>query len=215
MMTIATAELLLCGPQVRFPSRKILDELRQTLLDHKKFCEYLIATLKGLPYILQELTAFDNTLKRVPSLASNDFLLQWLECGNLSQPVDTLPNISSSPFTIILQIALFLQHLDKSDAGPDYSLAIQSLQQYGVQGFCTGFLTAAAIGFSGNEERLAEFVATSLRLATCIGAYVDHNASSSRVGALSVRWRQGQFSRSQVENILTGFTHVRILWLHV
>jgi hypothetical protein len=116
--------------------------------------------------------------------------------------------MASSPFTVVLQIALFLQHLAKSNAGTDYRSTIQTLQQYGVQGFCTGFLTASAIGFSGNEEQLAEFTAVSLRLAMCVGAYVDNNASSNPVCALSVRWRQGQFSRSQVEDLLTEYTYV-------
>jgi hypothetical protein len=209
MMTITTTELFLCGPQARLPSLQELDQLRQTLIDQKKFCASLTATLKNLPNVLQKLTAFDNTLKPVPSVASIDFLLQWLESGTLSLPVDTLPNVASSPFIILLQIALFLQHLAKTNGGPDYRPIIQSLQQYGVQGFCTGFLTAAAIGFSGNEEQLAEFAAVSLRLVMCIGAYADNNASSNPVCALSVRWRQGQFQRSQVEDLLIGYTHVR------
>jgi hypothetical protein len=211
MMTVTTTGLFLCGPQARFPSGDEIEQLRQTLLDQKDFCHSLIATLKGLPDILQKLAALDGTLKRFPLVASIDFLLQWLESGTLSLPVNTLPNISSFPFTILLQTALFLRHLARTNTGPDYRPTIQSLQKYGVQGFCTGFLTAAAIGFSRNEEQLAEFIAMSLRLAACIGAYVDHNASSSPVCALSIRWREGQFSRSQVEDFLTGYKHVRVL----
>lgn len=209
-MTVTTTELFLCGPQARFPPREELDQLRQTLLNEKKLYESLNTTLKDLPTIIQRLTAFDGTLKQVSSATSIEFLLQWLDTGTLSLPVDTLPNVASLPFTILLQIALFLQHVAGSKSGPDYRPTIQSLQQYGVQGFCAGFLTAAAIGFSGNEEQLAEFTAVSLRLATCVGAYVDHNASSSPICALSVRWRQGQFSISEVEDLLTGYTQVRI-----
>ena len=139
--------------------------------------------------------------------------MQWLDSGRLSLPVETLLNVASLPFVVLLQIALFLQHLAKINPGADYSQTIQSLQQCGVQGFCTGFLTAAAIDFSENEEQLAQYTATSLRLAMVIGAYVDQNAlytePSSSACTLSVRWRQGKFSKSQVENILTGYTHVR------
>lgn len=206
-------ELFLCGPQARLPSPKDLGQLRQILLGQKTFYASLTPTLKDLPNLLRQLTTFDVKLKRAPSAASIDFLLQWLDSGHVSLPLDDLPNIVSLPFAVLLEIALFLQHLAKNNTGPDYSQTIQSLQQYGVQGFCTGFLTAAAIDFSGNEEQLADYTATSLRLAMCIGAYIDQNAiyaePSSPVCALSVRWKEGQFSESQVEDLLAGYPHVR------
>lgn len=212
-MTILSTELFLCGPQARLPSPQELGQLRQILLGQKVFCESLTATLKDLPNLLRQLAAFDSTLKWIPAAASIDFLLQWLDSGLLSISVDALLNVTSLPFAVLLQVALFLQHLAKNNAGPNYSQTIKSLQRYGVQGFCTGFLTAAAIDFSGNEEQLAEYAATSLRLAMCIGAYIDHNAlyakPSSPVCALSVRWREGQFSKSQVEDLLAGYKHVR------
>ncbi|KAI9742965.1 MAG: hypothetical protein M1818_003260 [Claussenomyces sp. TS43310] len=213
-MTIVAPELFLCGPQARLPSPQELGQLRQILLAQKTFCESITATLEDLPNLLRQLTAFDSTLRPVSTAAPIDFLLQWLDSGRLSLPVDTLLNVFSLPFAVLLQIALFLQHLAKTNVGSDYSQTIQSLQQYGVQGFCTGFLTAAAINFSGNEEQLAEHTATSLRLAMCIGAYIDQNAlcaePSSPVCALSVRWREGQFSKPQVEDLLAGYKHAYI-----
>ncbi|KAH8690675.1 putative polyketide synthase [Talaromyces proteolyticus] len=207
-------ELFLCGPQARLPPPQELSELRQILLNQKTFSESLTATLKALPDLLQQLTTFDSTLKQVPAAASIDFLLQWLDSGLLSQPLDSLLNVASLPFAVLLQIALFFKHLTKHNIGPDYSQTIQSLQEYGVQGFCTGFLTAAAISFSENEEQLAAFTAISVRLATCIGLYIDQNAlyaePSSPVCAVSIRWKEGQFSKSQVEKLLTGYTNAYI-----
>lgn len=212
-MTISTTDLFLCGPQARLPPLQELDQLRQVLLGHKSLCQSLAATLKDLPNLLRELIASDNTLERVPAAASIDSLSQWLDAGLLPLPVDALLNVASLPFAVLLQIALFLQHLDKTNAGPDFSQTVRSLQQYGIQGFCTGFLTAAAIAFSRNEEQLAKHAATSLRLAMCVGAYIDRNAlyaePSSPICALSVRWRQGQFSKAQVEDLLSGYEHVR------
>jgi Starter unit:ACP transacylase in aflatoxin biosynthesis len=209
-------ELLLCGPQARLPSARELSRQRQVLLRHRSFCQSLTATLKDLPRLLAQLAVFDTTLKRAPvtASASLDFLLQWLDIGHISLPVDTLPNVAALPFTVLLQTALFLQHLtrDSSAEEPSYRQTIKSLSKYGVQGFCTGFLTAAVINFSRNEEQLAEYAAISLRLAMCIGAYIDHNAlnaeDSSRVCSLSVRWREGQFSKSQVEDLLSGYERV-------
>ena len=206
-------ELFLCGPQASLPSPKDLGQLRQILLGQKSLYASLTLTLNDLPNLLRQLTTFDVNLKRAPSAASIDCLLQWLDSGHLSLPVDDLPNIASLPFAVILQVALFLQHLAQNNTGSDYGQTVQALQQYGVQGFCTGFLTAAAIDFSRNEEQLAEYTATSLRLAMCIGVYIDQNALYAEppnpVCALSVRWKEGQFSKRQVEDLLAGYAHVR------
>ncbi|CAD6445408.1 396a7191-6a6b-451c-91a5-509a146bbc9c [Sclerotinia trifoliorum] len=104
--------------------------------------------------------------------------------------------------------------MDNTDSRSDYNHTLRSLQKYGVQGFCTGFLTAAAIDLSENEEQLAVNTATSLRLAMCIGAYIDQNVISvdslSPVSTLPVRWKQGQFSKAQVKKILRGYSHAYI-----
>lgn len=206
-------ELFLCGPQAVLPSPQELSELRRILLDHENFCKSLTSTLKDLKSLYGQLIAFDSTLKGVPEAPSIDFLLQWLESGTLSVPANNLPNAGCLPFAVLLQIALFLRHLTESNIGSDYRQKIQSLQQYGVQGFCTGFLTAAAIAFSENEEQLVKNTATSLRLAMCIGAYIDdnvlYNETLSSPCALSVRWNEAQFSKSQVEDLLADYEHVR------
>jgi hypothetical protein len=208
---MSMTQLLLCGPQSCLPSEQ--SALRQLLLRRTSLCTALSSGARALPSLLRLLAAFDASLHRV-SASSVDFLLQWIEHGTLSLPVDTLPNVVALPFAVLLQVALFLQHLDKDDALEDYSQTIQSLQQYGVQGFCTGFLTASAIGFSENEEQLAEYTVTSLRLAVCIGAYIDQNAlyaePANSACTLSVRWREGEFSRSQVEGLLASYPHVRV-----
>lgn len=204
-------QLLLCGPQARLPSEHH-SELRQCLLRRTSLCAALSSAARAVPALLRLLAAFDASLLRVP-VASVDFLLQWVEHGSFSQPVDTLPNVVALPFAVLLQISLFLQHLDTDDDS-NYSRTVQSLQQYGVQGFCTGFLTATAIAFSENEEQLAEYTVTSLRLAVCIGAYIDQNAPYAEPAnpacTLSVRWPEGEFSTSQVEGLLAGYPHVRV-----
>ncbi|EED12110.1 polyketide synthase, putative [Talaromyces stipitatus ATCC 10500] len=213
-MTTMATELFLCGPQAALPSPQELSQLRRILLDQENFRESLTSILEDLPNLYEQLTAFDSTTKAVPAASSIEFPLQWLESGTLCVPVDDLLNVGCLPFAVLLQIALFLRHLTENKIGPDFRQKIQSLQQYGVQSFCTGFLTAAAIAFSGNEEQLVKNTATSLRLAMCIGAYIDQNAlnddNSSLPCALSVRWKEGQFSKSQVEGLLAHYAHAYI-----
>ncbi|TVY71493.1 Methylphloroacetophenone synthase, partial [Lachnellula suecica] len=189
----------------------VADEILALSRQTGTFSESLTTTLKDLPNLFQQLAAFDHTLKKVYAEASLDFLSRWLDPDLLSPPeTNSLLNVTSLPFAVLLQTALFLRHLAKSNDGPDYRQTLQSLQQYGVQGFCAGFLTAAAIAFSGSEEQLAEYVAISLRLAMSIGVYIDQDALSNPVCALSVRWKQDQFSKSQVESLLTGYSHAYI-----
>lgn len=198
-------QLLLCGPQARLPSAQT--ELRALLLRRASRTAALSSAARALPALLRLLAAFDASLNSFSS-SSLDVLLHWIESGTLSQPVDSLPSVVALPLAVLLQIALFLQHLDKDDAC-DYEKTLQSLQQHGVQGFCTGFLTAAAIAFSENEDALAEHTVTSVRLAVCIGAYIDQNAVNPAC-SLSVRWREGEFSISQVESLLATYPQVRI-----
>lgn len=206
-------DLFLCGPQARLPSSPELEEQRKILLQHRGLYEYLENTLKDLPRLLRQLSAFDSVLKPVLAASSAlvDFLSQWLGTENLPLPVETPPNVVALPFTVLLQIALYLQHINAADR-TSYRSTIESLGQHGVQGFCTGFLTAAAINFSRNEEQLAEYTAISLRLAMCIGAYIDHNSpygeKSSSACTLSVRWSEGKFSKFELESLLARFKHV-------
>lgn len=206
-------DLFLFGPQARLPSPPELEELRQILLQHRGLCDYLEQTLKDLSRLLRQLCAFDATLEHAPTASSipDQFLAQWLVSGKLTLPIETLPNVVALPYTVLLQIALYLRHINTAD-GTSYRSTIQSLGQHGIQGFCTGFLTAAAINFSRNEEQLAEYAAISLRLAMCIGAYIDRNTpygeKSTSACTLSVRWSEGKFSKSKLESLLASYKHV-------
>ncbi|KAI9648598.1 hypothetical protein NHQ30_003235 [Ciborinia camelliae] len=142
------------------------------------------------------ITPLSKSLKQVTAAASVESLAQWLDSGVLSVPAEKILNAAVLPFAVVLQVTLYIQHIDNTDSGSDYSHTLQSLQQYGVQGFCTGLFTTAAIDFSENEEQLALNTSISLRLAMCIGAYIDQTAMYaeplSTVCALSVRWKQVQ-----------------------
>lgn len=216
-MTISTTETFLFGPQATLPPTRGLDQLRQALVRRTKLYGSLIDTLKDLPDLLQQLVSSDPTLKRIPVTGSIEFIIQWLDSGTLSVPVDSLPNVVSVPFAVLLQLALLLVHLAKNKVGTEYDHTVLSLQKYGAQGFCTGFLTAAAVSFSATEDELAKNIGTSLRLAMCIGAYIDANAAFNEppnpVCAFSARWRQSEFSKSQIEDVLNSFTEVCLQYL--
>ncbi|KAG6052579.1 Type I Iterative PKS [Claviceps sp. LM77 group G4] len=216
-MKVLTTNFFLCGPQSCLPPTKEVNRLRQALLRHKCICQPLKATLKELPTLLQQLIASDDGLKELPAVVTSiDSLAQWLDSGPATLSLDDdPPHAAILPLTILLQTALFLQHLDDTASQvSSFNVIIQSLQKFGVQGFCIGFLTAAAIAFSESKEHLAQHVAISLRLAMCIGVYVDSNIYAvdppSPALAVSVRWRPDQFSEEQVEGILRAYKHAYI-----
>lgn len=204
--------LFLFGPQARLPPAEPLEELLKVLSNHNTLQQKLLWAIDGLPTLFKKLQAFDSSLHVVPAVESLTLLSKWLTSGHLTGFTQDLPNVVCLPLTVLLQTALYIQHLDQKYDG-DISQTIQPLQQHGVQGFCIGFLTATTIAFSGNEEQLCEHVTTSINLAMCLGAYIDQNAvyaqPSNPACVFSVRWKSGDVSIGQVEEILGQHPNVR------
>ena len=211
-MTNVTPNLLLYGPQARFPSAEELDKHYRVLRNHPSLLQDIVATINELPILFQQLATADTSLSRVPAAASLSLLKQWLQSGHLSEDADDLPNVAALPLTVVLQTVLYLQYMDQTETTRKPKDGLQSLKQYGVQGFCTGFLTAAATAFSENEEQLSRNIATSVCLAMCLGAYVDQNTMyaepPSPAYAWSVRWKHGSFSVAQVRDMLKDYPTV-------
>ena len=212
-MTSATPKLLLYGPQASFPSTEELNKLHRVLGSHTSLFQDIVATIDELPSLFQQLVTSDPSLSRVPAAAPLSFLKQWLQSGPLSGHVGDLPSVAALPLTVVLQTGLYLQYLDRTGVTTSYNDSLRSFQLHGVQGFCTGFLTAAATAFSENEEHLAKNIATSIRLAMCLGAYVDQNTvyaePPSPACALSIRWKQEKYSAAQVKDLLKRYSNVR------
>lgn len=100
---------------------------------------------------------------------------------------DEIPNVASAPLTIISQI---VEYLNRGQKGGK-----PALPRFGnVQGFCVGFLTAAVVACSHDEDEFRGLAAIAIRLAMCIGAIVDLDEASmhdprDRSIAVAVQWR--------------------------
>ena len=212
-MTILTPTLLLYGPQTYFPSTEESLQLHRVLASHTGLFQDISATINELSSLYQQLAAYDPGLSQVPGVPSLSFLTKWLQSGDLPEDADDLPYVAALPLTVLLQIALYLQHLDRNGLTANDSISLQSFQHHGVQGFCAGFPTAAATAFSENKEQLSRNLGTSIRLAMCLSAYVDQNALYAEhpnlACALSIRWKQGNFSAAQVKALLKAYPGVR------
>lgn len=104
----------------------------------------IVATVNELLNLYQQYAASDPCLSQVSGVASLSFLQNWLQSGDLPEYVDDLHNVAALPLTAVLQTDLYLQHLIRDRITTNYNNSLGSFQQHGVQGFCTGFLTAAA-----------------------------------------------------------------------
>src|SRR5205814_10468875 len=106
-----------------------------------------------------------------------------------------------------------VQYLDYTRHNVSHVCILESVKDGGIQGFCTGFLTAIALACSREEKDIDVFGAVALRLAMCIGAFIDidgaFNTPPNETSCLAVRWTE-EFGLSRVLDSLNGYANVRI-----
>ncbi|KAI2605503.1 putative polyketide synthase [Hypoxylon fragiforme] len=196
--------LLVFGPHGSLPSPELLEELRQHFIPHRRLCQ----AVRDLPSHWQDLLNFDPELQGVPGENGLNGLTHWLETGDLSQvQAYGEANIVSMPLMMVLQIATYLRFVLVNEDWLVHKGVMESVKAGGVQGFCLGFLTAAAVAYSPVIENIATYFAVGLRLAVCIGAYVDKNGvyaspQTNRTASFAVRWKVPEMSRDKIDNAL-------------
>ncbi|KAF2258973.1 ketoacyl-synt-domain-containing protein [Lojkania enalia] len=176
---------LLFGPQTKLPAKEQSQDIRNFLTTSPALRPFLNA-IQELPSFWDALVASDRALDCVPGQQSIDILLQWLN-GQTIPSFDSENNSLCTPLTVIVQIVQYFQYLAKATLRHDQVLA--SATAGGVQGFCTGILSALAISSCCDEEEIAAQASVALRLALCIGAYVDsaRPTNSSKMACIVVR----------------------------
>lgn len=206
--------LLVFGPQTSLPSLELLAELRQELIANPRLA-CLQKAIQDLPKFWQTLTEFDATLNRSQGAKYLSDLQQWIDNGVFPQHLDSLPNVFVLPLTVILQIVLYVRHLNTLHIKDAHRHVLQAAEAGGTQGFCVGFLTAIAVNCAQNEEDIAEIGAVSLRLAVLAGAYVDQDGCfavpPNQTACIAVRWRTGHFNQDEVVNLIRTYPEVRRL----
>ena len=182
---MAKSSLLLFGPVSSRPRIAHLHQLQHSLLTRPN--------LRFIAEVIEELPSLWPSLRKVlPDSSTIEIdehfqrLSKFLECHEFTEDFTTR-NTVSAPLTVISQIVDFLK-LDRA-------LADAALPQFdNVQGFCIGFLPAAALAASKDEKEFRTLASVAIRLAVCMGAVVDVNESSAHdpiFGSTSivVRWK--------------------------
>lgn len=210
--------LLIFGPQA-YPSSEDLAKLRSHLLSNPRL-SMLAASLRDLPKFWSRLVRFDPELAQIPGESFLSCLAGWLEPGHADSGLNSFlehpsesPAILSCSVNFIFQIVQYHSLLAQQvDTNNPHQAILQRLRAGGVHGFCLGLLCAITVASSGNECELIEKAIRSLRLAVCIGAYVDKDVihlTNQRAVCISVRGAGNQAGiREPVSKILQDFPSV-------
>jgi hypothetical protein len=128
----------------------------------------------------------------------------------------TLPNVLLAPLTVIIHIAQYSHYLDglsPADAEADSHAytregfaagSVSHTPDTGIgtasqfQGLCIGMLSATAMELSATRTELGQNAAAAVRLAMCIGGYID----SERGLAMSGSKYNSSFSLDSVSDMV-------------
>jgi hypothetical protein len=114
--------------------------------------------------------------------------LEAFSTGAKALNLQTLTNIELAPLTIVSQVVDFIQQTN-------YPVCQNGLDDFeAAQGFCIGFLSAAAVSSARNWAEFKTNICNAVRIATCAGLVVDAQETSIEAQdgatAVSVRWKK-------------------------
>ncbi len=212
IVSVNLPSLLVFGPQTEFPPDQAIEDLRQELVSNPRLSALKDAAL-DLPRFWQSLVEFDPSLRQVPGDKFLGYLRSWIdEGGQIPHRQSDVPNHYALPVTVLLQISQYARYL--AHLGDDcHRRVLENVQKSGIQGFCVGFLSAIAVANSETEASLGSAAAVALRLAVCIGAYVDQDGAFSqepeKIACVAIRFREGNTDdKNEVEDIIALYPEV-------
>lgn len=157
----------------------------------------------------QDLVTSDPRLKAVPGQECINDLVEWINHGEFLSKYTVPPNVLTMPFTIVIHIIQYFHYLGSLQT--THAAILEHLKIGGAQGFCTGILTAIALACSEDEEDISKCAAVALKLAICIGAYVDLDGTFAEkpdeTSSIAVRWRT-EAGHDRVLEILKSYPGV-------
>ena len=179
-----TPDLIVFGPQPSLPSQACIKRLKHDLL-HEPYLAPLKTAISQLPKLWPLLIEVEPALSQTKGKDVSHQLSRWMDSDSTLDDHNSSLNVFATPFSVILQAVEYFSFLKDGLVPPPAS-------KCGFEGMCTGFLTASAAALSENVEDFAHYASVSLRLALCIGAFVDLNGVYSHLSkeykAIVVRW---------------------------
>ena len=182
---MSSPALVVCGPQTSLPSTQYLNRAQQSLVGNSRLAGFIDA-INGLPKIWEALSKGDDRLKAVSGRETIEALQQFVQRGRFPTIPEASNNALFSSLTVIFEIIEYFNFLEN---GNSHDEILKNAESAGIQGFCTGFLAAAALASSKDEDEIVQNAAVALRLAFAVGAFVDLAAFSEKFACLTARWR--------------------------
>ncbi|KAI9811990.1 MAG: Type I Iterative PKS [Pycnora praestabilis] len=190
------------GPQSKEPKADYLQRLRAYLCNTEELAPF-VQVIRGLPALW---TLYSNHNPDLWALSHGPQELQscsgWIETGVSSQISKSTHGVVSIPLLIIVQVAQYFQFMrEHRIRHNDLILAVQN--GAGIQGYCSGLLTAAAVACSADEQELVQNCCRALRLAVGVGAYSDLGigGDSEAFATIVIRMKY----EGQAEDVLKDF----------
>lgn len=242
-MDPSSAKLIIFGPQISYPQQTELSQLRSALLQDANLQPF-VESILSLPEFWETLTKSFPVLFRTPGLHILTHLKSWLEVDHGSTPFSQeqenvgfeTSNILLTPLTVILHVVQYSRYLSTGHV----SLSLRTSPQQEpkqeidrkvaalgintassrprVEGFCTGLLAAAAVDASSKLEDLSLFASAALRLAVCIGAFVDmegrYGDNHDETSCLFVSWSGDETAKRELWKALNEFPEVMTSLYH-
>ena len=193
------------GPQSKEPKAGYLERLREYLCNEEELVPF-VQVIRELPNLWPLYSDHDTDLSTL-SHAPQDLisLSDWIETGKTSLICISTSGILSLPLLVIIQVCQYFQFLQQCRIKHiDLILAVQN--GAGIQGYCTGLLTAVAVACSADEKELVQNCCRALRLAVGVGAYSDLGigGGSDALSTIVLRLKY----EGQAEEILKDFPRV-------
>ncbi|KAI4123893.1 MAG: hypothetical protein LQ338_005067 [Usnochroma carphineum] len=170
-----------------------LDQLRNALQQQSSL-KPIVKAVQELPSLWKALSTQDPSLNSIAGEAAADQLAQWITGASTAESVDHKGNATRMPLTTIAQIAQYVSYLRQYEEPLGHESVAKSVAVGGgIQGFCIGLLSALAVASGKAEDDVGHFAAVSVRLAFCVGVYVDldqhRNGGDATPSTLAVRWK--------------------------
>ena len=200
---MSSPTLVVCGPQTSLPSTQYLTRVHQSLTGNPKLAGFVDA-INDLPRLWNTLIKTDDRLQTTPGRETIEALQQFVQRGGFPKTPEASNNTLFSSLTVIFEITEYLNFLASDNT---HAKVLQTAGSAGIQGFCTGFLVAAALACSKDEDEIVRNASVALRLAFAVGAFVDLDATAGEVACLTARWRENN-DEHHVEEVLKDYPTV-------
>lgn len=175
-----------------------LQSLHDDILHFERFGKYLEES--------------DPDLRLIGVIRSASLISDWMKGRNseILKALTHYPNVIATPLTVIHQILLYFQQWS---GDPSKNPLLTPTSKTTLKGLCIGQLTATAARLSPSEAELARLASTAVRLAFCIGSYVDldrHNLEHEVKPRCLVVACCGQSGDVQtIQDLIANFNSVR------